>query len=92
MLVLSGSLGSTVDMWRPQVGPLSERFRLIRVDHRGHGGSPVPQGPYRMADLAGDVIALLDGLGWTGWRGAGCRWAAWSACTWPSSTRIGSPG
>ena len=62
-LVLAGSLGSTLDMWRPQVGPLSERFRLLRLDHRGHGGSPVPPGPYRMADLAGDVLALLDELG-----------------------------
>jgi 3-oxoadipate enol-lactonase len=62
VLVLAGSLGSTLEMWHPQVGPLSERFRLIRVDHRGHGGSPAPQGPYRMADLAGDVIALLDRL------------------------------
>ena len=62
VLVLAGSLGSTLDMWRPQVGPLSERFRLLRLDHRGHGGSPVPPGPYRMADLAGDVVALLDRL------------------------------
>jgi 3-oxoadipate enol-lactonase len=62
-LVLSGSLGSTLEMWRPQVASLSERFRLIRIDHRGHGGSPVPPGPYRMADLAGDVLALLDKLG-----------------------------
>ena len=63
VLVLAGSLGSTLEMWRPQVGPLTERFRVIRVDHRGHGGSPVPPGPYRMADLAGDVLALLDRLG-----------------------------
>ncbi len=63
VLVLSGSLGSTLDMWRPQVAPLTEDFRVIRVDHRGHGGSPVPPGPYRIADLAGDVLALLDTLG-----------------------------
>jgi 3-oxoadipate enol-lactonase len=62
VLVLAGSLGSTLDMWRPQVEPLSQRFRLLRIDHRGHGGSPVPPGPYRMADLAGDVVALLDEL------------------------------
>lgn len=62
VLVLSGSLGSTVEMWRPQA-PLAETFRVIRIDHRGHGGSPVPPGPYRMADLAGDAIALLDHLG-----------------------------
>lgn len=63
VLVLSGSLGSTLEMWRPQVAPLTERFRVIRVDHRGHGGSPVPPGPYRVADLAGDALALLDRLG-----------------------------
>lgn len=63
VLVLSGSLGSTVGMWRPQVDALIENFRVIRVDHRGHGGSPAAPGPYRMADLAGDVLALLDSLG-----------------------------
>ena len=42
VLVLAGSLGSTLDMWRPQVEPLSRQFRLLRIDHRGHGGSPVP--------------------------------------------------
>ncbi len=63
VLVLAGSLGSTLEMWRPQVAPLTGRFRLIRIDHRGHGGSPVPPGPYRVADLAGDVLALLDDLG-----------------------------
>jgi 3-oxoadipate enol-lactonase len=63
VLVLSGSLGSTLEMWRPQVAPLTERFRVIRMDHRGHGGSPVPPGPYRIADLADDVLTLLDELG-----------------------------
>ena len=61
-LVLSGSLGSTLEMWRPQVPALTERFRVIRIDHRGHGGSPVPEGPYRMSDLAGDALELLDAL------------------------------
>ncbi len=79
VLVLSGSLGSTLEMWRPQA-QLADAFRVIRIDHRGHGGSPVPPGPYRMADLAGDAIALLDALGL----------AAWSACTWVPRRRSGS--
>jgi len=35
----------------------------VRYDHRGHGGSPVPPGPYSLEQLAGDVLALLDDLG-----------------------------
>ncbi|HEY7484726.1 MAG TPA: 3-oxoadipate enol-lactonase [Streptosporangiaceae bacterium] len=62
-LVLSGSIGSTLAMWEPQLPALAERFRVIRVDHRGHGGSPVPPGPYTIADLGSDVLALLDHLG-----------------------------
>ncbi|CAL9360763.1 3-oxoadipate enol-lactonase 2 [Nocardiopsis dassonvillei] len=62
-LLLGGSLGTTTAMWEPQVAALSTGFRVIRFDHRGHGGSPVPPGPYTMADLGGDVVALLDRLG-----------------------------
>jgi 3-oxoadipate enol-lactonase len=59
-LVLSNSLGSTLAMWDPQVPALASRFRVLRYDHRGHGGSPVPPGPYTLAELGGDVRALLD--------------------------------
>jgi 3-oxoadipate enol-lactonase len=63
VLVLANSLGTTLDMWDPQAPALRERFRLLRYDHRGHGGSPVPHGPYTVADLGRDALALLDGLG-----------------------------
>jgi 3-oxoadipate enol-lactonase len=63
VLVLAGSLGSTVEMWRPQLPALTERFRVVRVDLRGHGGSAATPGPYRVAELADDVCALLDHLG-----------------------------
>ncbi|QFU87284.1 3-oxoadipate enol-lactonase 2 [Amycolatopsis sp. YIM 10] len=63
-VVLGGSLGSTLAMWEPQVRPLTEAgYQVIRYDHRGHGGSPVPEGPYALADLGGDVLALLDERG-----------------------------
>ena len=64
-LVLLGSVGSTLHMWDPVVGPLAEQFRVIRVDHRGHGGSaPSPAGtPGTLADVATDVVATLDDLG-----------------------------
>jgi 3-oxoadipate enol-lactonase len=62
-LVLAGSLGTDLSMWDPQVGPLRERFRTVRYDQRGHGASPAPPGPYSIADLGGDALALLDRLG-----------------------------
>ncbi|HEY5316789.1 MAG TPA: 3-oxoadipate enol-lactonase [Solirubrobacteraceae bacterium] len=61
-LLLGGSLGTTLAMWEPQVPTLAARARAIRFDHRGHGASPVPSGPYAIADLGNDVIALLDRL------------------------------
>jgi 3-oxoadipate enol-lactonase len=63
VVVLGNSLGTTREVWEPQVAALGERFRLLRFEHRGHGGSPAPPGPYTIAELGADVIALLDGLG-----------------------------
>ncbi|GDY31537.1 3-oxoadipate enol-lactonase [Gandjariella thermophila] len=63
VVVMAGSIGTTREMWRPQLPVLAERFRVVRVDHRGHGESWVPPGPYTIADLAGDVLDLLDALG-----------------------------
>jgi len=62
-LVLANSLGTTLAMWDAQIPALSEGFRLVRYDHRGHGGSPVPEPPYAIEDLGRDVLAMLDGLG-----------------------------
>lgn len=63
-VVLSGSIGSDSGMWRPQAAALTKAgYRVVRYDHRGHGRSPVPPGPYSLSDLGGDAIALLDGLG-----------------------------
>jgi 3-oxoadipate enol-lactonase len=63
VLVLSNSIGSTSAMWDPQIPALSEPFRVVRYETRGHAGAPVPDGPYSIADLGGDVRALLDRLG-----------------------------
>src|SRR5262245_4719204 len=62
VLVLGSALGTTRAMWQPQVAALAKHFRVVRYDHRGHGRSPVPEGPYSIADLGGDLLALLDKL------------------------------
>ncbi|MDF2144461.1 3-oxoadipate enol-lactonase [Knoellia sp. p5-6-4] len=63
VVVLSNSLGSTLAMWDAQAPALAEHFRVVRYDTRGHGGSPVPPGPYSIDDLADDLLVLLDRLG-----------------------------
>jgi 3-oxoadipate enol-lactonase len=63
VVVLGNSLGTTRELWEPQAAVLGGRFRLLRYEHRGHGGSPAPPGPYDIAGLAADVLQLLDGFG-----------------------------
>ena len=62
VLVLSNSLGTTLDMWDPQAKALARTFRLVRYDTRGHGGSDMPPGPYSIEDVGRDVLDLLDDL------------------------------
>jgi 3-oxoadipate enol-lactonase len=62
VLVLSNSLGTSLNMWDPQIEALRQHFRVLRYDTRGHGQSEVAPGPYDIPTLAADVIALLDHL------------------------------
>lgn len=59
-IVLSTSLGARLQMWQPQMQALTQHFRALRYDMRGHGASPSPAGPYSIADLGNDVLQLLD--------------------------------
>lgn len=61
VLAVGPSLGTTLHMWDPQLDALSKHFRVLRYDHLGHGGSPVPPGPYTVDQLADEVLALVDG-------------------------------
>ena len=63
VVVLANSLGTTLRMWDEQASALNYGFRSLRYDHRGHGGSPIPPGPYTIEDLGRDVLALLEQLG-----------------------------
>ena len=63
VVLLANSLGTTVDLWAGQLPALAARFRVLRYDHRGHGGSAVPPGPYSIDELGADAVALLDALG-----------------------------
>ena len=61
-LVFSNSLATTLAMWDEQTAALQDRFRVLRYDQRGHGGSDVPAGRYAFDTLLADAIGLLDAL------------------------------
>jgi pimeloyl-ACP methyl ester carboxylesterase len=50
-------------MWHRLWPALSDQFRVIRFDNRGIGQSDAPRGPYSVADMVGDCIAVLDAAG-----------------------------
>ena len=60
--------------WRRLIGPLSERYRVICPDLRGFGWTDAPRGRYLKAELAADVVGLLDVLGLERVRLAGHDW------------------
>jgi len=62
-LLLSNSLSSDLSMWDDQVPVWARRFRVIRYDQRGHGGSVVSPPPYTMDRLGRDVVGIMDALG-----------------------------
>jgi 3-oxoadipate enol-lactonase len=59
-LMLCNSLGTTLHMWDGQMPALTQHFRVVRYDRRGHGKSGVPAGPYTMEMLGRDALAVLD--------------------------------
>lgn len=62
VLVLSNSIATSLHMWDGQVQRLSEAYRVLRYDFRGHGKSDTPAGAYSVDRLGRDVIELLDSL------------------------------
>jgi pimeloyl-ACP methyl ester carboxylesterase len=65
-------------MWRDLIGPLSDRFRVIAPDLRGHGWSQKPAGDYRKDALMRDLLGLLDKLGIERVRWVGHDWGAYT--------------
>ncbi|MBB1636368.1 3-oxoadipate enol-lactonase [Cupriavidus sp. UME77] len=66
VLVMSNSLGTDMQMWAPQMDSLLQRFRVLRYDTRGHGGSGLPSpaaAPFGFAELGQDVLAIMDHAG-----------------------------
>jgi 3-oxoadipate enol-lactonase len=63
VLLFSNSLGTNLHMWDEQATTLAKHFRVVRYDQRGHGQSDAPAGPYSLARLGHDALAILNHLG-----------------------------
>src|SRR6266704_2873155 len=62
-LVLIQGMGFDRSGWEPVLPALRRSFRLVLVDNRGTGRSGRPDGSFTVADMAGDVVAVLDAAG-----------------------------
>jgi 3-oxoadipate enol-lactonase len=62
VLVFANSIGTTLELWDPQVPAFAGPFRMLRYDQLGHGRSEVPPGPYTVELLGRELLALLDEL------------------------------
>ncbi len=62
-LVLVHGVGSYREAWDGVIARLSDDFRILSFDLRGHGGSARVKGRYDIDDFTGDVLALTDHVG-----------------------------
>jgi len=62
-LVLIQGMGLDCSGWEPVLRKLGRRFRLVLIDNRGTGRSDRPRGSFTVADMAADVVAVLDAAG-----------------------------
>lgn len=65
-VLLIGGVAQDASVWNAQLPDLVGAHRVTRYDPRGFGGSATPPGPYSLADLTADAVAVLDGAGIAG--------------------------
>lgn len=62
-VMLSHGLATDLTMWDELTEALKDRYRVLRYDARGHGGSAAPEGDYSLDLLVADALGILDALG-----------------------------
>ena len=61
-LILICGLSSDLSVWRLLLPELSKHARVISIDNRGAGRTSAPDEPYTIAQMADDVLAVMDHL------------------------------
>ncbi len=61
-VLLSHGLATDLTMWDELADALKGRYRVLRYDARGHGGSAATQGDYTLDQLVRDAVGILDAL------------------------------
>src|ERR1700759_5707938 len=62
VLGFSRPLGPALTIGDGQAADFGKKFRVLRYDKRGHGGSSSPAGPYTIEQMGRDAVAMLDYL------------------------------
>lgn len=70
-LICIHGVGSYLEAWEGVAERLSDRFRILTFDLRGHGRSSKVRGRYEIDDFVGDVLALADHAGFDSFNLAG---------------------
>ncbi len=62
-LFLIHGIGAARDAWRFMVPTLRRHFTVVSYDLRGHGTSPLPNGPFGLDELVADLERLRERTG-----------------------------
>lgn len=62
VIACSHCLAGSLDIWESQLSFLKSKYRVLRIDTRGHGKTSAPDAAYTMEQLASDAVAVLDVL------------------------------
>ncbi len=62
-VMVAHGLATDLTMWDELVDVFKGRYRVLRYDARGHGGSPATAGDYSLDMLVADAVGILDMLG-----------------------------
>ena len=71
VVMMAHAMGTSHRVWDWQIPALADRYRLLRYDYRGAGGTDAPLGPYTWPQYISDAVGLMDvlGLGKVHWAG-----------------------